>query len=272
MPLTLNTAATLQKLQGKPPLLSEDKRQEYSQPKEAKAQLSEAIDQFFPSLDESQSDGAKGQEGLLRYHTPRGERIQVTFEGDSQKGEYVQEWVGGGFIYTTFDENSIDNYQVGPQGAHHLHLDRNDPAKNYVEVTPKGFNILNQEPAPEAPPQVDPGFLKEKDGVGYAVLQEGDPGEAADVGESVLVHYTGWLENGESFDSSRNRPNPFTFTLGEGRVIQGWEKGVEGMKVGEKRLLDIPSELAYGERARPGIPPNSPLTFEVELLATSGQL
>lgn len=272
MALTLNTAATLHKLKSLPNLLKPEDRQEYTQTDNAIEQLSEAIDSYFPNLDESGSDGAPNNPGLLRYHTSKGERIQATFSGDSKSGEYVQEWVGGGFIYTKFDENTIENYQIGPQGANHLHLDRNDPSKSYVEVSPKGFNLLNQEPAPAAPPQVAPEQFQVKDGVKYAVLQEGDSGEVADRGEGVLVHYTGWLQNGESFDSSKRRGKAFSFPLGQGRVIQGWEKGVEGMKVGEKRLLDIPAELAYGSRERPGIPANSPLLFEVELLATSGQL
>jgi hypothetical protein len=272
MALTLTTAATLRKLRNKPDFLKPETRQVYTEAKEATSQLSQAIDAFLPNLDESKSDGASGQPGLVRYHTSKGERIQATFQGNSQKGEYVQEWVGGGFLYTSFDENTIDNYQVGPNGANHLHIDRRDESKSYVEISPKGFNLLNQEPAPESPPVVSPESMLKKDGIGYAVLSEGNPEELADIGESVLVHYTGWLENGESFDSSKNRPKPFQFQLGKGSVIQGWEKGVEGMKVGERRLLDIPAHLAYGERERGSIPANSPLLFEVELLATSGEL
>ena len=131
---------------------------------------------------------------------------------------------------------------------------------------------MNQEPAPKTPPQIKPEQMLEKDGVKYAILQEGDSQEVADKGEGVLVHYTGWLHNGEIFDSSRSKPNAFKFPLGAGRVIQGWDKGVEGMRVGEKRLLDIPAELAYGDRAVGSIPANSPLMFEVELLATSSEL
>ena len=106
----------------------------------------------------------------------------------------------------------------------------------------------------------------------YAVLQEGSDEEVADKGEAVLVHYTGWLKDGTRFDSSLTREKPFSFQLGAGGVIKGWETGVEGMKVGEKRLLDIPSHLAYGERERGAIPANSPLLFEVELLATSSEV
>lgn len=271
MALTLKTAATLNRLTHRPNIGNVE-RQPFDKGQAAEADLSKALDSFFPSLDETESDGASGQEGLLRYHTSRGENIQVVFDGNSKSGSYVQEWAGGGFIYTTFDENSIDNYQVGPQGANHLHIDRDEPSNSYVEVSPKGFDFLTAEQAPAAPPEVSSDQMIEKDGIQYAVLREGNSTEKADRGENVLMNYTGWLENGESFDSSLKRKKPFSFALGQGQVIQGWEKGVEGMSVGEKRLLQIPAELAYGERARGTIPANAPLTFEVELLATDGQL
>ncbi|ADZ69209.1 FKBP-type peptidyl-prolyl cis-trans isomerase [Polymorphum gilvum] len=97
-------------------------------------------------------------------------------------------------------------------------------------------------------------------------------GEEADVGKTVVVHYTGWLMDGTKFDSSLDRNQPFSFTLGERRVIPGWEQGVVGMKVGGKRELVIPPELAYGARGAGGvIPPNATLKFEVELLAVKGK-
>ncbi len=92
-------------------------------------------------------------------------------------------------------------------------------------------------------------------------------GVESKVGDSLTVHYTGMLEDGTKFDSSVDRGTPFNFILGIGQVIEGWEKGMEGMKVGEKRKLTIPPEYAYGERGVPGvIPPNATLIFEVELL------
>ncbi len=97
-------------------------------------------------------------------------------------------------------------------------------------------------------------------------LTTGD-GASANPGQHVVVHYTGWLENGEKFDSSLDRNSPFRFHLGGGEVIRGWDEGVAGMQVGGKRKLTIPPHMGYGPRGAGGvIPPNATLIFEVELL------
>jgi peptidylprolyl isomerase len=109
-----------------------------------------------------------------------------------------------------------------------------------------------------------------KSGMRYTDVKAGS-GQEVKSGDTVRVHYTGWLyENGKrgrKFDSSMDRNQPFTFTVGEHKVIRGWEEGVVGMKRGGKRELIIPPGLAYGDRGHPaGIPPKATLNFEIELL------
>ena len=116
----------------------------------------------------------------------------------------------------------------------------------------------------------DPDEAKAKttqSGLKYFDIKAGD-GKEAKVGTVVEVHYTGWLQkDGTKFDSSLDRKKPFSFVLGGGEVIKGWDEGVAGMKTGGKRKLTIPAKLGYGERgAGTAIPPNADLVFEVELL------
>ena len=99
------------------------------------------------------------------------------------------------------------------------------------------------------------------------VLQEGSGEVLTKKGDTISVHYTGTLENGTKFDSSIDRGEPFSFTIGAGQVIQGWEQGTLDMKVGEKRKLTIPAELGYGSRgAGSAIPPNATIIFDIELM------
>ena len=103
-------------------------------------------------------------------------------------------------------------------------------------------------------------------GLQYEEITLGE-GETAQAGQTVTVHYTGWLTDGSKFDSSRDRGLPFQFNLGAGEVIRGWDEGVQGMKVGGIRKLTIPAQLGYGRRGAGGvIPPDATLVFEVELL------
>jgi peptidylprolyl isomerase len=121
--------------------------------------------------------------------------------------------------------------------------------------------------SPAHPAAVEGPGVTLKDGLKYWDLKAGT-GKEATPGHKVKVNYTGWLlENGDKFDSSLDRGKPFVFTLGQGYVIRGWDEGVAGMRVGGKRQLVIPPDMAYGERgAGRLIPPGATLVFDVELL------
>ncbi len=124
---------------------------------------------------------------------------------------------------------------------------------------------------PVAPVQAAPeNVVTTASGLKYVDQRVGTGATAAN-GNQLQVHYTGWLRDGTRFESSRDRGQPFPFTLGAGRVIKGWDEGIVGMKVGGVRKLIIPANLAYGEQGSPpNIPPNAELTFEVELVAITG--
>lgn len=151
-------------------------------------------------------------------------------------------------------------------GADTTTADENPSAE--VDATPEA-------PAPEAaaPEEMAPetqtasagDLVTTESGLQYEDLVVGD-GASPVSGQTVIVHYTGTLEDGSVFDSSVERGQPFSFPIGTGRVIRGWDEGVMTMAVGGKRRLIIPANLAYGARALPGIPANSTLIFEVELL------
>lgn len=124
-----------------------------------------------------------------------------------------------------------------------------------------GRPIMAQSDNPTANPEVTT-----ESGLKYVDLVVGT-GREASTGDLVTVHYTGWLTNGTKFDSSVDRRDPFSFPIGSGKVIRGWDEGVAGMKVGGKRKLTIPPQLGYGSRGAGGvIPPNATLVFDVELL------
>jgi peptidylprolyl isomerase len=114
---------------------------------------------------------------------------------------------------------------------------------------------------------MDEQAIQTASGLEYIEIVEGT-GARPKTGDSVSVHYTGWLKSGQKFDSSRDRGQPFVFPIGRGRVIKGWDEGVSTMKVGGTRKLIIPAHLGYGDRGAGGvIPPGATLIFEVELMS-----
>jgi len=126
--------------------------------------------------------------------------------------------------------------------------------------------IAQKAAGPSAPTKVTGDPIKTASGLEYWDIKVGT-GAVAQAGQNVKVDYTGWLTNGKKFDSSVGTGRPFDFLLGGGQVIKGWDEGVAGMKVGGKRQLRIPPDLAYGEKGYPGvIPANATLIFDVQLV------
>lgn len=138
------------------------------------------------------------------------------------------------------------------------------PRKKTTKLPPRTAAVR---PDTKAPTKVTGDGVKTESGLQYWDIAVGS-GAVAKEGDRVRVHYTGWLTDGKKFDSSVDAGRPFTFALGNGEVIRGWDEGVAGMKVGGKRQLHIPPELGYGEGGTPDgtIPPNSILIFDVQLL------
>ncbi len=135
------------------------------------------------------------------------------------------------------------------------------------EAVPAVSPVATVAGAEGGPPPVSGEPITTESGLQIIDIAAGS-GQEAQAGQTAVVHYTGWLADGTKFDSSLDRGQPFSFTLGAGQVIRGWDEGVVGMKVGGKRRLIIPPDLAYGAQGVPraAIPPNAELTFDVELL------
>jgi FKBP-type peptidyl-prolyl cis-trans isomerase len=221
--------------------------------------------------------GAEAKNGML---------AAVKYSGWLQDGtlfDASEKHGGAPFFFTLGKGGAIEGWQEGVRGMkvgekRQLVI---PPALAYgKEGTPGGpippdatltfeVELADALEVPSAPAKVaDSMYKTTPKGVKYAVLKPGS-GEAAKDGQHVFVHYAGWLKNGKMFDRSFDHRGsaPLDFTLGEGRVIPGWEDGIRGMKVGERRQLVIPPALGYGAQGQPpDIPPNSTLIFSVQLM------
>ncbi|MBH8556166.1 FKBP-type peptidyl-prolyl cis-trans isomerase [Nostocaceae cyanobacterium CENA357] len=139
-------------------------------------------------------------------------------------------------------------------------------AANLSQTRPAPTSVIENNTLIASKPMSDANVVTTPSGLKYVELEEGT-GATPQSGKTVVVHYTGTLEDGTKFDSSRDRGQPFSFKIGVGQVIKGWDEGLSTMKVGGRRQLIIPSELGYGSRGAGGvIPPNATLLFDVELL------
>ncbi len=170
----------------------------------------------------------------------------------------------------------IEIVQVVPPGAQEVRVPPTgvegtaealgeQPAQGAADPT-KATATAKAEAGPSAPPTAKGETKTTPSGVKYETLKEGT-GPEAKSGQKIAIHYTGTLENGTKFDSSRDRGRPFAVTIGTSQVIRGWDEAVPGMKVGEQRRLTIPSQAAYGTKGQPPtIPPDATLIFDVELI------
>ncbi|MFL5752319.1 MAG: FKBP-type peptidyl-prolyl cis-trans isomerase [Bacteroidia bacterium] len=221
------------------------------------------------SKGKSQKKAAKGDKVKVHYsgYFTDGKK----FDSSVERGEPIEFQVGKGQVIPGWDEGLLllnvgdkakliipYNLAYGEQGRGPI------PAKADLifdvelidvkeTVKPVAFNIEGKD------------VLETASGLKYIVVQKGT-GKEAQVGSKVKVHYTGYLENGDIFDSSVERGQPFEFPLGQGQVIKGWDEGVALMQAGGKYRLIIPYELAYGEKGYGPIPPKAKLVFDVELL------
>ena len=196
------------------------------------------------------------------------------FDSSYERGEPIQFPLGQGMVIPGWDEG-IALMNVGSKATLVIPPELAYGERGAGGVIPPNATLTFEVElveilpgSPDAPAEVDEGdYVTTESGLKYYDLEVGD-GPSPEPGQSVSVHYTGWLEDGTKFDSSLDRGQPFTFPIGMGQVIAGWDEGVAGMNVGGKRQLVIPAELGYGDRGAGNvIPPGATLIFDVELLS-----
>ncbi|MFC2029801.1 FKBP-type peptidyl-prolyl cis-trans isomerase [Chloroflexota bacterium] len=219
-------------------------------------------------------DGASPQVGeIVSVHYVGTLEDGTEFDNSYSRGEPISFPLGTGSVISGWDEG-IGLLTVGSKAKLII-----PPELGYGEqgaggvIPPNATLYFDVElvdilpGSPESPTEVDmDDYTTTESGLQYHDFEIGD-GATPESGQQVAVHYTGWLEDGTKFDSSLDRGQPFTFLLGTGSVIKGWDEGLSTMQVGGKRQLVIPPELGYGDRGAGGvIPPDATLIFEVELL------
>jgi peptidylprolyl isomerase len=192
------------------------------------------------------------------------------FTGSSTSGQPFTYPIGSGAVFPGWDEG-VTGMTVGEKRQLLIPAELGLGTESVGDIVPANSDLLMQVELldlvkPRKATEIDEAdFEVTESGLKYYDIVEGD-GEMPEAGQTVVVHYTGWLEDGTQFDSSVDRGQPFSFTLGTGGVIAGWDEGVATMQVGGVRQLVIPAELGYGESGSGPIPPGATLIFEVELL------
>lgn len=192
------------------------------------------------------------------------ENDNILAEEDSQRKTETQDQSDEIAVVEEENEESVENREQNQEQSDESEvLIENDlTTENMAEETEEN------EEKEEISLETDSIRALEQDGLKIKVLKEGSGQQMVENSNKVTVHYVGKLINGRKFDSSIDRGKPFEFTVGQGEVIQGWEKGVLKMRIGEKRQLTIPAELGYGAMgAGRAVPPNATLIFEIELLS-----
>jgi peptidylprolyl isomerase len=223
-----------------------------------------------------EGDGPKPEDGeMVSVHYTGWLEDGTEFDSSLGRGQPIEFPIGRGMVIPGWDEGIALLNQGGkarliiPSGI--AYGPNGSPPVIPADATLIfDVELVDIQPAPPDPPDAptsvdEADYTTTESGLNYFDFEVGD-GPSPEAGQVVAVHYTGWLEDGTRFDSSLSRGQPIEFLIGTGQVIPGWDEGVGTMKVGGKRQLVIPPELAYGEAGRGPIPPNAVLIFEVELV------